>query len=80
MLSPELGQFSDNARAAAGVLIFGSIGDGKYLVGVEPVYVQSDSGPFVLDLCAILNRALGGSHAGGVAGLVRWSTLNVLIK
>jgi hypothetical protein len=41
MLSPELGQFWDNARAAAGVLIFGSIGDGKYLVGVEPVMCRA---------------------------------------
>ena len=35
--------------------IFESSGDGKYLVKVGG-YVQSDSGPFVLDLGAIVNR------------------------
>ena len=45
--------------------------DGRYLVKVGPGYVQSDSGPFVLDLGAILNRAMTGAKAGGVARLVK---------
>lgn len=32
---------------------FESIVDGRYLVKVEPGYVQSDKGPFILDLGAI---------------------------
>jgi hypothetical protein len=33
-------------------------------------YVHSDGDPFVLDFGASLKRASGGSHAGGVEGLV----------
>ena len=51
--------------------IFESIGDGRYPVKVGPGHVQSESGPFVLDLGAIVNRAMTGAKAGGVAGLVK---------
>lgn len=51
--------------------VFESIGDGKYLVKVGPGYVQSESGPFILDLGAIVNRAMTGSRTGAVAGLLK---------
>jgi hypothetical protein len=50
--------------------IFESVGDGKYLVKVGPGYVQSDSGPFVLDLGALVNRAMTGANTGAAAPLL----------
>ena len=51
--------------------IFESIGDGKYLVKVGPGYMQAESGPLVLDLGALINRAMTWAKAGGAAGLVK---------
>jgi hypothetical protein len=50
--------------------IFESIGEGKYLVKVAPGYVQSAAGPFVVDLAAILRRAVTGANTGGAAPLL----------
>jgi hypothetical protein len=50
--------------------IFESIGDGKYLVKVGPGYVQSESGAFVLDLGATVNRAMTGADTGAAAPLL----------
>jgi hypothetical protein len=47
-----------------------SVGDGKCLVKVGPGYVQSESGPFVLDLGLSANRAMAGTKAGGAVGLL----------
>ena len=50
--------------------IFESIGDGRFLVKIGPGYVQSDKGPFVLDL-NLPARGAGGALLGGAAGMVR---------
>jgi hypothetical protein len=42
--------------------VFDQSGIGKYLVKVGPGYVQSESGPFVLDLGAIVKRAVTGAN------------------
>jgi hypothetical protein len=50
--------------------IFELVGDGKCLVKVGPDYLQSESGPFVLDLGLSANRAMTGTKTGGAAGLL----------
>jgi hypothetical protein len=50
--------------------IFESVGDGKYLVNVASGYVQSAAEPFVLDLDAIVNRAVTGANTGAAAPLL----------
>ena len=50
---------------------FESIGDGRYLVRVGPGYVQSDKGPFILDLGSIPAMGQIGPALGGAAGLVQ---------
>jgi hypothetical protein len=36
-----------------------------------PGYVQTESGPFILELGAIVNGAMTGAKAGGAVGLVK---------
>jgi hypothetical protein len=48
-----------------------SIGQGKYLVKVGPGHVQSESGAFVLDLSAIVNRAMTERKQGDATGVVK---------
>lgn len=50
--------------------ILESVGAGRYLVKIGPGYVQSDKGPFVLDL-NLPPRGAGAAKVGGVAGLVK---------
>ena len=50
---------------------FESIGDGRYLVRVGPGYVQSDKGPFILDLGSIPAMGQIGPALGGAAGLLQ---------
>ena len=43
----------------------------KYLVKVGLGYVQTESGPFILDLGGIVNRPMIGAKAGGAVGLMK---------
>ena|SRR5687767_7310112 len=51
--------------------VFESIKDGKYLVKFGLGYVQTESGPFILDLGGIVNRAMTGAKAGGAVEFVK---------
>lgn len=64
---------------------FESIGDGRYLVRVGPGYVQSDKGPFVLDLGSIpavgeIGPALGGAAVGAMTHFLNLFLLRMLFE
>lgn len=52
--------------------VFESIGATESIwLRLDRAMVQSESGPFILDLGAIVNRAMTGSRTGAVAGLLK---------